>query len=73
MVRRVIVAGIAQLGEQQTEVLEVACSIHAPGMNLFALTLLPQHVLHIYDTLMFLFCSSASARSVERFRYQREG
>ena len=25
-------AGIAQLGEQQTEVLEVACSIHAPGI-----------------------------------------
>ena len=25
-------AGIAQLGEQQTEVLEVACSIHALGM-----------------------------------------
>ena len=25
------IAGIAQLGEQQTEVLEVACSIHAPG------------------------------------------
>ena len=27
-------AGIAQLGEQQTEVLEVACSIHAPGTSL---------------------------------------
>ena len=26
-------AGIAQLGEQQTEVLEVACSIHAPGIS----------------------------------------
>ena len=26
-------AGIAQLGEQQTEVLEVACSIHAPGIR----------------------------------------
>ena len=26
-------AGIAQLGEQQTEVLEVACSIHAPGIQ----------------------------------------
>ena len=26
------IAGIAQLGEQQTEVLEVACSIHAPGI-----------------------------------------
>ena len=26
-------AGIAQLGEQQTEVLEVACSIHAPGTS----------------------------------------
>ena len=24
-------AGIAQLGEQQTEVLEVPCSIHGPG------------------------------------------
>ena len=28
-----IQAGIAQLGEQQTEVLEVACSIHAPGIS----------------------------------------
>ena len=28
---RFSIAGIAQLGEQQTEVLEVACSIHAPG------------------------------------------
>ena len=26
-------AGIAQLGEQQTEVLEVACSIHALGIS----------------------------------------
>jgi hypothetical protein len=25
-------AGIAQLGEQQTEVLEVPCSIHGPGI-----------------------------------------
>ena len=30
---RVFNAGIAQLGEQQTEVLEVACSIHAPGIS----------------------------------------
>ena len=29
-------AGIAQLGEQQTEVLEVACSIHAPGIQAFS-------------------------------------
>lgn len=29
----VFIAGIAQLGEQQTEVLEVACSIHAPGIT----------------------------------------
>ena len=28
-------AGIAQLGEQQTEVLEVACSIHAPGIQVY--------------------------------------
>ena len=28
-------AGIAQLGEQQTEVLEVACSIHAPGIDFY--------------------------------------
>ncbi|KAJ8586227.1 hypothetical protein M405DRAFT_366963 [Rhizopogon salebrosus TDB-379] len=26
------IAGIAQLGEQQTEVLEVPCSIHGPGI-----------------------------------------
>ena len=32
----VIIAGIAQLGEQQTEVhciLEVPCSIHGPGIS----------------------------------------
>ena len=28
-------AGIAQLGEQQTEVLEVPCSIHGSGNSLF--------------------------------------
>ena len=32
-------AGIAQLGEQQTEVLEVACSIHAPGISLHGVQL----------------------------------
>ena len=32
------IAEIAQLGEQQTEVLEVACSIHAPGIR-FAILL----------------------------------
>ena len=33
------IAGIAQLGEQQTEVLEVACSIHAPGMSFLRFSL----------------------------------
>ena len=31
------IAGIAQLGEQQTEVLEVPCSIHGPGKAFFYL------------------------------------
>ena len=31
----IYVAGIAQLGEQQTEDLEVPCSIHGPGIVLF--------------------------------------
>lgn len=58
-------AGIAQLGEQQTEVLEVACSIHAPGIffSSCASTLSPCSRLGwlwlglIFSLSALLFCS----------------
>ena len=51
--QEITIAGVAQLGEQQTEVLEVPCSIHGPGIHfaIFHVELYQTQCMHLHRLL----------------------